>query len=202
MSAEVSTPTRERLVHSLYEAAELEHNLMCTYLYAAFTLRDGPAEGLTERETGAVARWRRTIMSVALEEMGHLAAVWNITSALGGSPRFGRGNFPLDPGALPAGVVVKLAPFSEEVVQHFIFLERPDQSVESDGSGFAPEVEFRRGVDRPRLTPMPMDYETVGVFYATLGERLRNFVERVGQNVAFCGDRALQLSPAELALKG
>ena len=154
MSAEVSTPTRERLVHSLYEAAELEHNLMCTYLYAAFSLRDGPAEGLSQREAEAVARWRRTIMSVALEEMGHLAAVWNITSALGGSPRFGRGNFPLDPGALPAGVVVKLAPFSEEVVQHFIFLERPDGCAEPDGVGFEPELTFRRGVDQARLTPM------------------------------------------------
>ena len=169
MSAELSTPTRERLVHSLYEAAELEHNLMCTYLYAAFSLRDGPAEGLSQREAEAVARWRRAIMSVALEEMGHLAAVWNITSALGGSPRFGRGNFPLDPGALPAGVVVKLAPFGEEVVQHFIFLERPDGSTERDGVGFEPELTFKRGVDLARLTPMPLDYETVGVFYATLG---------------------------------
>ena len=202
MSAENSTPTRERLVHSLYEAAELEHNLMCTYLYAAFSLRDGPAEGLSQREAEAVARWRRAIMSVALEEMGHLAAVWNITSALGGSPRFGRGNFPLDPGALPAGVVVKLAPFSEEVVQHFIFLERPDGCAERDGVGFEPELTFKRGVDLARLTPMPMDYETVGVFYATLEQRLRDFVARVGEDVAFCGDRALQLSPAELALKG
>src|SRR5262245_33007397 len=202
MSAEVSTPTRERLVHSLYEAAELEHNLMCTYLYAAFTLRDGPAEGLTERETGAVARWRRTIMSVALEEMGHLAAVWNITSALGGTPRFGRGNFPLDPGALPGGVVVKLAPFSEEVVQHFVFLERPDGSVERDGRGFEPEATFKRGVDGARLTPMPLDYETIGVFYAALGQRLGEFVTRVGEDVAFCGDRALQLSRAEIELKG
>jgi hypothetical protein len=25
-------PTREQLIHALYEAAELEHNLMCTYL--------------------------------------------------------------------------------------------------------------------------------------------------------------------------
>ena len=31
--------SRESLVHQLYEAAELEHNLMCTYLYAAFSLR-------------------------------------------------------------------------------------------------------------------------------------------------------------------
>jgi hypothetical protein len=38
MSAEVLTPTREGLVHSLYEAAELEHNLMCRYLYAAFSV--------------------------------------------------------------------------------------------------------------------------------------------------------------------
>ncbi len=30
MNAEVSVPTRERLLHALYEAAELEHELMCT----------------------------------------------------------------------------------------------------------------------------------------------------------------------------
>ncbi len=32
---------REILVNALYEAAELEHNLMCTYLYAAASLRSG-----------------------------------------------------------------------------------------------------------------------------------------------------------------
>ena len=105
--------SRETLVHQLYEAAELEHNLMCTYLYAAFSLRSGTEEGLSTAEADATARWRRTILKVAVEEMGHLTAVWNITAALGGTPRFGRGNFPLDPGSLPAGVVVKLAPFSE-----------------------------------------------------------------------------------------
>ena len=34
-------PAREQLLHTLYEAAELEHNLMCTYLYAAFSLKRG-----------------------------------------------------------------------------------------------------------------------------------------------------------------
>src|SRR3954449_10064869 len=86
-------PSRESLLGSLYEAAELEHNLMCTYLYAAFSLRSGEGEGLGAAEAAAVARWRRTIIDVAIDEMGHLAAVWNITAALGGSPRFGRGNF-------------------------------------------------------------------------------------------------------------
>jgi hypothetical protein len=31
----MKAPSREQLHHGLYEAAELEHDLMCTYLYAA-----------------------------------------------------------------------------------------------------------------------------------------------------------------------
>src|SRR5258708_28303093 len=130
---------------------------MCTYLYAAFRLKSGEAEGLSAAEAEAVARWRRTLIQVSVEEMGHLTAVWNITAALGGAPRFGRGNFPLDPGNLPAGIVVKLAPFSEAVVQHFVHLERPANSTEPDGTGFAPGQPFRRGVDSVRLTPMALD---------------------------------------------
>jgi Na+/H+ antiporter NhaA len=78
------SPSREALVHQLYEAAELEHNLMCTYLYAAFSLKTGVDEGLSAVEAEATARWRRTMLQVAVEEMGHLTAVWNITAALGG----------------------------------------------------------------------------------------------------------------------
>src|SRR5882757_10075270 len=192
--------TRELALHALYEAAELEHNLMCTYLYAAFSLKDGVAEGLAPDEAEAVSRWRQKLIRVAVEEMQHLAAVWNITSALGGSPRFGRTNFPLDPGYLPAGIVVKLAPFSPETLQHFIHLERPEGSREPDGDGFAYEFLYTRGTPKRRLTPMAVDYDTVGTFYASLGENLRAFVTRVGEAEAFCGDPALQLSAAEIDL--
>jgi CDGSH-type Zn-finger protein/uncharacterized Fe-S cluster protein YjdI len=197
-----ATPSREQLLHALYEAAELEHDLMCTYLYALFSLRSGEAEGLSTEEAAAVARWRSVILKISVEEMGHLTAVWNITAALGGTPRFGRGNFPLDPGSLPAGVVVKLAPFSQACLQHFIHLERPDGSPENDGAGFDPELLFKRGTLVPRLTPMAVDYETVGVFYAMLGKNLSEFVAQVGEDAAFCGDPALQLSPNEVALLG
>ena len=189
-------------MHLLYEAAELEHTLMCTYLYAAFSLRNGEAEGLSAEEAVAVEGWRRCILKVAVEEMSHLTAVWNITAALGGAPRFGRGNFPLDPGNLPAGIVVKLAPFSEAVIQHFVHLERPATSDEPDGAGFALESHFRRGVDSVRLTPMALDYDTVGAFYETLGSKLKAFVLHVGEAAAFGGDPLLQLSPAELSLAG
>jgi CDGSH-type Zn-finger protein/uncharacterized Fe-S cluster protein YjdI len=195
-------PSREQLIHLLYEAAELEHTLMCTYLYAAFSLKNGEAEGLSAEEAVSVAEFRRVILKVAVEEMGHLTAVWNITSALGAAPRFGRGNFPLEPGTLPAGIVVKLAPFNEAVIQHFIHLERPADSNEPEGEGFAPERQFRRGVDSVRLTPMALDYDTVGAFYATLESRLQAFVNHLGEDAAFSGDPALQLSPHELTLAG
>ena len=70
---------REILVNALYEAAELEHNLMCTYIYAAASLKDGEGEGLTPTEAAAVKRWQQVLLAVAIQEMGHLAAVWNIT---------------------------------------------------------------------------------------------------------------------------
>ncbi|HXY75821.1 MAG TPA: ferritin-like domain-containing protein [Steroidobacteraceae bacterium] len=195
---------REVLIHALYEAAELEHNLMCTYIYAAASLKDGEAEGLRADEAAAVRRWRGVLLGVAIEEMGHLSAVWNITSALGGSPRFGRMNFPLDPGQLPASVVVKLAPFNAATLQHFIFLERPHGSDERDGEGFAYERTYRRGGSAAaRLTPMGIDYDTVGDFYAALGNGLRAFVEHSGgESFAFDGDRALQLSSHEVNLPG
>ena len=110
-------PSREQLLFNLYEAAELEHNLMCTYLYAAFSLKGSDAPELSPSEAEAVGRWRQTIIQIAIEEMGHLASVWNISAALGGAPRFGRANFPLDPGLLPAGIVVRLAPFDESALR-------------------------------------------------------------------------------------
>jgi CDGSH-type Zn-finger protein/uncharacterized Fe-S cluster protein YjdI len=196
-----SIPTREILLHMLYEAAELEHNLMCTYLYAAFSLKDDQ-DGLQAHEAQAVARWRREVIAVAVDEMSHLVAVWNITSALGGVPRFGRGNFPLDAGYLPAGIVVKLAPFNEAVLQHFIHLERPAESNEAEGEGFAYERYFTRATAGQRLTPTGLDYATVGEFYAAISAGLRALVAAVGDAAVFCGDAALQLTAAEVNLPG
>jgi CDGSH-type Zn-finger protein/uncharacterized Fe-S cluster protein YjdI len=197
-----AAPSREHLFHALSEAAELEHCLMCTYLYAAFSLKTGADEGLTAAQLDAVKRWRATIMDIATQEMGHLVAVWNITAALGGAPRLGRSNFPLDPGYLPAGIVVRLAPFDTATLQHFIHLESPTGSNEPDSPVFAPERAYLRGADGPRLTPMAMDYASVGKFYEILGEGLTRFVQAHGESVAFCGDPALQLASTDTGLPG
>ena len=40
----------------LGEAAEVEHPLMCTYLYAAFSLKTDEGDGLSEAQADAVCR--------------------------------------------------------------------------------------------------------------------------------------------------
>src|ERR1700704_1871695 len=66
---------REALIYMLCEAAELEHGIMCQYLFAAFSLKDPSDEGLTAAQKEVVARWKAAIMRIAGEEMMHLALV-------------------------------------------------------------------------------------------------------------------------------
>src|SRR5665213_3892936 len=126
--------TREELIYLLAEAASIEHNLMCCYLYAAWSLKRGERDGLTAAQAVAVQRWKRAIDSVAVEEMVHLALASNLASAIGGAPHFSRPNFPIPPGYHPSGVVVELAGFSPTVLDHFIFLERPEGKQLSDST--------------------------------------------------------------------
>lgn len=186
---------REQLINLLAEAAEIEHNLMCCYLYAAFSLKDRLDEGLTPAELDAVRRWRREILHVAIDEMGHLALVANIASAIGGVPHFDRPNFPIASGYHPAGIVVKLAPFDYETLQHFIFLERPEGSRDRDGAGFEPPRQYVREAWPGRLMPSSCDYETVGELYRCIREGLTRLTQQHGADVFFVGDPARQLGP-------
>src|SRR5688500_11360336 len=102
--------TREQLLHLLAEAAEFEHNLLCCYLYAAFSLKRAADDSVTSAELEAVSRWRDSIMTVAIEEMTHLALVANLTVAIGARPHFNRPNLPVGAGYHPAGLVLELAP--------------------------------------------------------------------------------------------
>ena len=45
---------REDLIYMLFEAAELEHGIMCQYLFAAFSLKEREDEGLTAEELEVV----------------------------------------------------------------------------------------------------------------------------------------------------
>ena len=54
----VLVANREDLWWLLAEASQLEHMIMCQYLFAEFSLKDGTADGLTDEQAEAVGRWR------------------------------------------------------------------------------------------------------------------------------------------------
>lgn len=198
-----SIPTsREQLWALLAEAAEIEHHLMCCYLYAAFSLKQQADEGLSCEDLPYVLRWRQEILGVAIEEMGHLAMVCNILSAIGAPAHLAHQNFPIAPGYHPAGVVVKLTPFNPSTLQHFIFLERPEDHEVADGSGFEPPQTYRRLTNMNRLMTVGTDYVTVGQLYAIIGQGMKSLTEKLGEKALFSGNPEHQLDEVTGRLPG
>lgn len=201
MKSSASVPSREQILYWLHEAAELEHNLMCCYLYAAFSLKRVDARW-SPQEAAAVKRWYGQIQSIALEEMGHLCIVGNLMTALGANPHFNRPMFPVEAGPYPAGFSIRLQAFSAATIEHFLFLERPEEAEIGDGPGFNPTGDYRREVPEGRLSPGPFDYTTVGQLYNTLASAMRQFVEAHGEAALFIGDAGQQVTQALAPLPG
>lgn len=192
---------RESLAYALSEAAELEHGLMCCYLYAAFSIGKRCEQRHPPHQAASIARWRAEITSIARDEMVHLALVSNLLNALGAAPHLLRPNFPVAAGAHPAGIVVSLAPFSLATMQHFVFLERPEDVIEREGSGFSHRSYARVG-HQGRLVPSGQDYATLGDLYRWIRDGFEHLVEQLGPARVFSGDPRLQLSSSTIGLPG
>ena len=149
-------PSRSDLLSLLTEACELEHGLICSYLFTAFTLKNDVSEGgLTERQLQRVRGWAESLYSVAVQEMFHLAQAWNLLAAIGGTPYYLRPNFPQGTKYYPMEADLKLEPFGQRAVERFIFYERP-RIVDREAGGVAIE---------PGVTPGQARYRTVGGLY-------------------------------------
>jgi len=102
---------REHLWYLLAEASQLEHGIMCQYLYAGFSLKQSVEEGLTAEQLSAINRWRTILQGIAVQEMLHLALVANLMSAIGAAPTFTRSNFPRRSDYFPPSIQLSLLPF-------------------------------------------------------------------------------------------
>lgn len=202
MSEEIVVQDREELIYLLCEAAEFEHTVMCSYLYAQWTLKREPSEGVTADELAAIARWRRSLAQVALEEMLHLSLVNNLLAAVGAAPHLWRPAFPVRPGHFPADVVMDLTPFGEAALDHFMFIERPEDIRIADGAGFAHAANYRRLVRPDMLAPSPQDYATQGHLYHGALQGLARLVEQLGEERVFVGHGQAQVGPDEFPLPG
>ena len=193
-----SGPGKDRLLHLLAEAAELEHNLLCSYLFALFSLKQTEAEDLTGAEFRAVEQWRSELTGVCVEEMTHLAQIANLTVALGSRPHFNRPNIPVPPGYHPASVVVELTRFDQDTLTHFAFLERPADEAMHDGESFAVAEPFVRVPHHGGLMASGPNYQTIGEFYEVIKQQLAAYAGQHGEAALISGPTDVQLRPHEL----
>ena len=179
---------REALIYMLCQAAELEHGIMCQYLYAAFSLKQTEEEGLAPDEAEAANRWRRVISHVAAEEMLHLALVQNLLTAIGSAPHLSRPNLPAPTHHYPAGVHLALRPFGEEALRHFMFLERPEGMQLNDPRGYASAVaDAVPAMGEDEIVPHLQDFATISHLYRSIEQGLGHLSEKIGEEHLFIG---------------
>ncbi|GAC1701855.1 MAG: ferritin-like protein [Candidatus Limnocylindrales bacterium] len=193
---------REQLIYLLREAAELEHTILCEYLFAAFTMKQRADEGLTPDQLAAVDRWRKAILTVAKQEMLHLTLVQNLLTAIGAAPHLSRPNLPTAAKHFPAGVVIALVPFGEAALRHFLFLERPEGVALDDSEAWAAVERARPLMADDDIVPAPQEFATVGHLYRAIDVGFAWLTSTLGAEKLFIGPARAQTSPEVMRWDG
>lgn len=171
--------SRSDLLTLLSEACELEHGLACSYMYTAFSLKQEVSEGVSEKQIHYVKKWASQIFFIASQEMLHLAQVWNLLSAIGGTPYYFRPNFPQESKYYPFNLPLKLEPFGLSSLKRFILYEYPSHLSEKEyinyNFGFTSEDDY--------------SYKTIGELYKIIYEG----IDKLDENTLFIGDKNLQI---------
>ncbi len=178
---------RKELTYLLSQAAELEHSLMAQYLFAAFSLRSERGPGLTAEQLEAVERWRSVILAISAEEMLHWALVQNLLTAVGSAPYVSRPHMPHQAKGYPPGIQLRLLPFGDAAMQHFVYLERPEGMDMSDGEGFMASGPTPAPMQPGELQPRGQDFTTQGYLYRAIEDGIVHLAERIGEKRLFIG---------------
>ncbi len=180
--------SREELIYLLSEAAEVEHGVMCSYLFALFSMKDGVSDGLMEQQLDAVRRWQQDLRGICAQEMVHLSLACNMLTAVGAAPQFRRPNFPQGSRYYPPGFSLGLNPFNLQTLQHFLFIERPE-GMEMDDPPIFDDAEAAPAapVVSSDVTAEPRGFATIGELYHGIEDGFRNLVDRIGEEGLFIG---------------
>lgn len=171
MNPATTIRTRSDLLKLLCEAAELEHGIACSYLYAAFSLKLDISEGgITWVEQQKIRDWASQLYFIASQEMLHLALVWNVTTAIGGTPYYLRPNFPQNTKYYPLHVPIELEPFGLRSLRRFIRYEHPQQG--------PPDLDLKELIRLPGDDAEDIEFGTVGELYALIESGIRNIDEK------------------------
>src|SRR6516225_1632892 len=160
---------------------------MCQYLYAAFSLRSEPGPGLRPPQLEAVERWRRVLLAISAEEMLHWAMVQNLLTAVGSAPYVSRPHLPHQARGYPPGVQLRLLPFGQAALEHFVYFERPEGVERADGRGFEP-VGLPPPPMRPEdIVPRGQDFLTQGHLYRSIEAGIARLASKIGEEWLFIG---------------
>ncbi|WP_437592862.1 ferritin-like domain-containing protein [Sorangium sp. So ce1000] len=171
------------LLTHLQTALHIEYSTVPIYLFTYYSINRRPSsfpQGTTPERIEAIKTFANTaggiIMSIAVEEMLHMALASNLLRALGGMPDLNLYRKPSTqyPTPLPhhnpkADFKVPLSRFSDAQLSYFLGIERPEDS------GAPPEGD---------------NWDTIGQFYAYI----RDYIHRRTTDADF-GFAEFQLAP-------
>ncbi len=184
--------SRGQLIEMLTMAAELEHMLCCSYLFAAFSTRrsgadfagDGDPTPRDLEHASLVIEWTQTVSFVARQEMEHLGLVNNLLVAIGGVPHFRQPNFPFCEKHFQ--MPITLEPLSLETIERFIHFEKPEDLT------LRPLPLIANQVGDP-ASPSPLVFTSFGMLYRSIRWAIENFPG---------GDAALFIGPPQGQVDG
>jgi len=183
---------RNQLAERLTIAAQIEHDVMVQYLFAAAALKKGVSEGgVTYKQLEMMRGWATNIMMVARQEMEHLGSVCNLLTAIGEAPVLRRPAFPMSDSKFPLNQPSVLTAFSIETARRFVYYEMPNQ--------LSPEHEaFLKSHDKGFD---PAKYEGIYLLYMEI-EKLFEDIHALDKNEPFIGPPSAQFYAGGNSLLG
>lgn len=193
MEAPVRIENRAQLIYLLTEAAEIEHGVMCCYLFAAFTMKQSTDEGITQEQVNMIKRWRGVIMQVAIEEMIHMCLACNLLTAIGAAPHVRRPNLPSSNRAYGPGFSLEFTPFDRDTMATFVFIERPESQESEFTQGESTSLPSLAGSNFSDIFSSERRYETIGHLYRGVEDGFRYLAQKYGEKGLFIGPPESQI---------
>ena len=186
MDAPVRIENRAQLIYLLTEAAELEHGIMCCYLFAALSIKKDVNEGIAEEQLPMIRRWRGVILQIAIQEMVHMSLACNLLTAVGGAPHLNRPNLPVSPHTCPPTFKLELVPFCRESLDNFVFIERPED-MEPAGENTGPGLALPPQSKLSDIFSSAREYDNQGRLYRGIEDGLEYLSQKYGEDRLFLG---------------
>ena len=187
---------RKELTYLLCQAAELEHALMCQYLYAAFSLKSTAGPGLRPDQLEAVERWRRVIFAIAGEEMLHWAMVQNLLTAVGSAPYVAGPTCRTRRGATHLGCSFACSPSARRRCSTSCTWSGRRGWSARMRKGFEPAGPPPPPMRPEEVVPRGQDFATQGHLYRSIERGFARLADKLGEDRLFIGPAFQQADEA------